>query len=1728
MPILIQPEERTRISLDQYFRGSLLSYELDVKPLNDTVNYDGSLISVTNPIQITHEYDFPQFQGQQSLPQHTVIYKDRYNSIYLIFIDFTMNLQIYNISNYMYESERKEAISLISSTDIYKNKDLSPERSCTNLIILEENRLLANCKSNYQIKKSFENPSLKSNLDSDQEISGVSVIIDIINMKKPEIRFFVNGDDFLSMKDGEYRFFKKINFTYLILVKKYKTNCYFNVESMDGFLKPNIVRQIYTFDNPVSIDSLEYQSQLSEKYLNLNPLREDGICKQTQMIDRYSNTIEYMQIQDIEILHQYDNIIVASDYNFGILFMNITCPNVTYCYYKPHFQIQEHGLGKIYVMDNEAELSYQVMFVQKLSPPGILEINLQNVNSPFIQRSYYLADDDGTYITIDILAANIKYIITNYMSLQDMKPVMRIIKRDALHFSIGYAEYKFLDFFDSGLYINFMNPFQDFFLLKTSDVFRIVKLQSVDLIIDGSNSKHIQEMNLLDHTLSINMKVYDTQRNLIQTQLEVKIISQENSYRTYGKYIGSRDDKTFNVQFSCGSDSTEQINFREYFNGPLTTYDLIPLNESEYHYFELVQETQGQARVYTYSVPNCYLPGILNLKSFASNTEQTILACMLYLQDRVTIIDAFAERPDMTALPIYDFIIPEGSIVEFDSDPEQDVFFVLSNRTSEGQSGAVIHFFKQYNRFQWEDSIDLNKEFPELEGSYRFRSFNSITYDLNIKEGVFCSEPQYIHGNLVYKQIIFGLTYTITGYQMFIKSILVTQIPLDENGHASVTIISTKINSLGLWVIFSNNTLNLYEPVEIGFHSQGFKSQNPNFTMASILKKAFYFIEGDFKGNALHNFRSIGNMFVLFHGEDQVSLQRYYQRSYEFKDIMNLPLYQGQDLNKDKIQYKFTYNSFLQIVDSDVYEQVIFFVCSKYENKKFITYTIFGFDVTKNRHETLQVRQDLNISLLQLDQKYFNIRVVEGTKNYVRLILSLSKDFMLIYEYSINSGLILKNDSSIQNNFVDLCKKQDMMLSYSIYPKDDPTENIIVNIQVQNNGKVIYLDQNETQITISKNPTSSKLQQENINGRYSLLSNIHGQDVHYSLTCLRQNIKEVMEQSDITVSQETIISQYKTECSNIELSSRIKAFYQSLEFLGSSIQLLGFYVLDPVMIFFDRKYINLIVPSQHETLKYEVESIFKGFLPHQFFMKPIFMDGEIAFYLLLCQDTTLKVQLTYAYTKAQADEYLLNQDMKNFLNMENQLFIYKHQSFTKIYLNISQCEFYVENSDASKILGIFSHDLEFVDVNSKLSFYWIIKQNDTIKYEYVDEHSISVYSLEINSLKINSMGVNKNQPILYLGIQNFGIVFLNLKTFKIIKMESLQSQVSKMNFEISQIIFESQNSIFIAINNNGLISMHYDFKALYFNDLKLEPLKNAFDNQTFINELFKQDQIKIPDPVFVNHVKYDQDVQIVGNNWLAKSPHGFAYLEKKQDKLELSQQTFYYRLRFISYYAMEDSKSLGTVDIEQDDDCLFLQTIPTALAKQFYLPEITGNDFFVVASVCSGTELKLVAFNFHPQIIVKMPSSNTQIEYSQTIQIDVKSQEKSNSSLNIFEQIDEFRVLEEETGHDQLEGFISRLILQINVINQERKIEVIYYLIYIAAIGFIIGMLNWLVRNIDHKQKQPRKSIDNKRKSISQIKVTNNFRDRQLDYLIQQIIKLSILKAKTNHQTQVIKTLLIK
>lgn len=120
---------------------------------------------------------------------------------------------------------------------------------------------------------------------------------------------------------------------------------------------------------------------------------------------------------------------------------------------------------------------------------------------------------------------------------------------------------------------------------------------------------------------------------------------------------------------------------------------------------------------------------------------------------------------------------------------------------------------------------------------------------------------------------------------------------------------------------------------------------------------------------------------------------------------------------------------------------------------------------------------------------------------------------------------------------------------------------------------------------------------------------------------------------------------------------------------------------------------------------------------------------------------------------------------------------------------------------------------------------------------------------------------------------------------------------------ISQIIFEQSNCLYLVINNHGLFSMRYNMSNLLSDN-------NNHKDRRVIKE--------IEEPTYATHVKFDQNSEVIGNNWFARNTLGFAYIEKKLVQLELNQVQFKNQIRFISYFAMEDSKSLGTAEISID------------------------------------------------------------------------------------------------------------------------------------------------------------------------------------------------------------------
>ena len=144
----------------------------------------------------------------------------------------------------------------------------------------------------------------------------------------------------------------------------------------------------------------------------------------------------------------YENIVAVSDYNHGILLMNITCLNVSYCHYLPLSIFKYSNLGDIAILAPDNYYNEKLIFAQILSPPQVLEISLDNLLKPTLARIYDIKGDEHEYVSIDIVDANVEYVVTHLFSTKLMKPIFRLFKRDSTYFTLGHAQFEYLDFAD--------------------------------------------------------------------------------------------------------------------------------------------------------------------------------------------------------------------------------------------------------------------------------------------------------------------------------------------------------------------------------------------------------------------------------------------------------------------------------------------------------------------------------------------------------------------------------------------------------------------------------------------------------------------------------------------------------------------------------------------------------------------------------------------------------------------------------------------------------------------------------------------------------------------------------------------------------------------------------------------------------------------------------------------------------------------------------------------------------------------------------------------------------------------------------------------------------------------------------------------------------------------------------------------------------------------------------
>jgi hypothetical protein len=69
---------------------------------------------------------------------------------------------------------------------------------------------------------------------------------------------------------------------------------------------------------------------------------------------------------------------------------------------------------------------------------------------------------------------------------------------------------------------------------------------------------------------------------------------------------------------------------------------------------------------------------------------------------------------------------------------------------------------------------------------------------------------------------------------------------------------------------------------------------------------------------------------------------------------------------------------------------------------------------------------------------------------------------------------------------------------------------------------------------------------------------------------------------------------------------------------------------------------------------------------------------------------------------------------------------------------------------------------------------------------------------------------------------------------------------------------------------------------------------------------------------------------------------------------------------------MGNSKSVGELQLEANDDCRYLNNMPVGMAMNISKTKNLGTGMMITAAICGGSALKIKAFEFHPSLTLNL------------------------------------------------------------------------------------------------------------------------------------------------------------
>ncbi|CDW81309.1 UNKNOWN [Stylonychia lemnae] len=1302
--ILIQPNQIDKIEVDSYFRGHFLDFKIEA---NNETNKSfeagnklitNNIIQFQEPIRIKHPmykyYDTPQPVSLFSLQ---CLFIDDGNGVkdILIFynIDNQLKLNAYDLSAYLnfVMVPIKQQM-----TDLFSGQYLSDKKRCTYLIQIDDHTLATACLS--------KNGS-----------TATMLVITVIDYSKRNFKldYYPSSILYSEFTGGNLIHLRSLN----------HSNDYINFILLSNKSSTDI--------KVVSVNKTNNIMFLKAQYNSL--ILTDQLTK----IDKIYHPL---MIQDIEVVYLRNDMVLATDYVHGLFILFLKC-NIKECTINLKSIYNYPGLGEITMPKLEDSEYVSNALISINQPPKIKEIIIEDSNNPYLGWEYYILTDKNTYLGLNIMDSNDRYIIIAILRMNDYQPFIRVYDRKDSLKSYGFIQIpiyqaSFNDIFVYSLQYNH-------FFLRTGEYFIIYAIQSSSFIINTLNVDLMDSLQIYDQIVAINLKVSDYTGRQLETIVEI-IILPIYSNKTIALQPTLRENMSLesellSIQYQCGQYQDQIKQMRIYnttditdsfviqtiddiFSGPFNKMIVTPsYQDIQEYYFEIWTPRIQKSYQNNQDFSECRQNKVLKF-DIEGDTHHRFV-CISQTNFSIFTVDMVHDnyRQIDNMNPFY---LPDLSITAYIVDFESSMIFLFTEKNRRNQSFVTMHILRLSNQIEWVSIIRLGEQYQILQ-EFKFSKRNPVVYNGDVSMGLLKSEPDEAG---ISKIIIFKMTIKGDDIRFDLRAYYEIQI-----NHGDFIRDIDIADSFRVWVLLNNNTMISYQLQRV------YKKTLHNLEYR--LKKIFEFIPYSYNGkyeSEVHGFDFLKNYLIFFIGKNLIQVIGFEDGVISIESNFTLPLsYQIAQEAKDN--YVFLYN---QIEKIQFTTHSTFLIIPFYNTLRNVT-RINMYKLNQVRQNTLYLEEDIPQGF-RFHDNFTSVDHFHINDNLIQIVLTTintSVQFNVELGYSIRMNYIeaTKLDQKCKNSQEQIC------IQYQIFPIENPDQKIQFDLNAINTGLMITKDKESLSSTIMIMTKPIQYGIYNLNGQANINELFYGFQMNFDITPLETRIQDANNQK--------LKSQNENDDTADDTSSDIYGDLavekiimlnkpQPIDFLSNTNQLVELFTIGDFIVWLDQSGFFFVTKdvqaNQYE--RFPSMSLI-GCIPN------LFTKYESNVFIFQCNGTVVNYTdnviifgATKAYTKLPK-----NADSKYFHSFfDGSLWIKFTKHHIRQQLKISSAAIYEYSNYQYYVALVF--DIESSDQVSYVSFHNITITNTNTEYYLYPERTIHAltFGKQVGELTCSSLQTMNN------------------------------------------------------------------------------------------------------------------------------------------------------------------------------------------------------------------------------------------------------------------------------------------------------------------------------------------------------------------------------------------------